>query len=68
MCPLGVELNEQKIANLQLSITSITNALSQENINVTGGTLREGEAKYLVRTINEFKTVEEIDEITSDLM
>lgn len=58
-----IELNEQKIANLQLSITAITNALSQENINVTGGTLREGEAKYLVRTINEFKTVEEIDNI-----
>jgi hydrophobic/amphiphilic exporter-1 (mainly G- bacteria), HAE1 family len=58
-----IELNEQKIANLQLSITSITNALSQENINVTGGTLREGEAKYLVRTINEFQTVEEINEI-----
>ena len=63
-----IELNEQKIANLQLSITAITNALSQENINVTGGTLREGEAKYLVRTINEFKTVEEIDNIIVALM
>jgi len=58
-----IELDEQRIANLQLSITSITNALAQENINVTGGTLREGEAKYLVRTLNEFQTVEEIDEI-----
>lgn len=58
-----IELDEQRISNLQLSITSIINALSQENINVTGGTLREGEGKYLVRTINEFKTVEEIDRI-----
>ena len=58
-----IELDEQRIANLNLSITSITNALSQENINTTGGTLREGEGKYLVRTINEFKTVEEINNI-----
>jgi len=58
-----IELDEQRISNLNLSITEITSALSQENINVTGGTLREGEGKYLVRTINEFQTVEEIDRI-----
>ncbi len=58
-----IELDEQKIASLNLSITSITNALSQENINTTGGTLREGEGKYMVRTLNEFKTVDEINKI-----
>ena len=58
-----IELDDQKIANLSLSITSITNALSQENINTTGGTLREGEGKYMVRTLNEFKTVDEINRI-----
>lgn len=58
-----IELDEQRIANLNLSITAITNALSQENINSTGGTLREGEGKYMVRTLNEFKTVEEINKV-----
>jgi len=58
-----IELDEQKIANLDLSISTITTAISQENINTTGGTLREGEGKYLVRTINEFRTVDEINDI-----
>ena len=41
----------------------MTTRLGQENINLTAGTLQEGESKYLVRTLNEFQDVEEINEV-----
>jgi hydrophobic/amphiphilic exporter-1 (mainly G- bacteria), HAE1 family len=58
-----VELDERKLAGFQLPIRELTSRLGQENINLTGGTLRDGESRYLVRTLNEFQTVEEIGEI-----
>ncbi|MFQ5930545.1 MAG: efflux RND transporter permease subunit, partial [Acidobacteriota bacterium] len=58
-----VELDEQLLAGLNLSIQDLTFRLAQENINLTGGTLEEGEAKYLVRTLNEFQAVEEMNDV-----
>ena len=58
-----VELDEQLLAGLNLSIQDLTSRLAQENVNLTGGTLKEGEAKYLVRTLNEFETIEEMNEV-----
>jgi HAE1 family hydrophobic/amphiphilic exporter-1 len=60
---IHVELDEQKLASLEVSIQEVTSRLGQENINLTGGTLQEGESKYLVRTLNEFQDVEEINEV-----
>lgn len=62
-----VELDEQKLASLGLSIQDLSSRLGQENINLSGGLLREGESRYLVRTLNEFKNVEEIEEIVVSL-
>ena len=58
-----VELDEQILATLGISIQEVTTRLGQENINLTGGTLRDGESKYLVRTLNEFQDVDEINEV-----
>ena len=58
-----VELDEQMLATLGISIQEVTNRLGQENINLTGGTLRDGEAKYLVRTLNEFQDIAEMNDV-----
>ncbi len=58
-----VELDEQMLATLGVSIQEVTSRLGQENINLTGGTLRDGEAKYLVRTLNEFQDVAEMNDV-----
>ena len=58
-----VELDEQMLATLGISIQEVTSRLGQENINLTGGTLRDGEAKYLVRTLNEFQDVAEMNDV-----
>ncbi|GAB4177953.1 MAG: efflux RND transporter permease subunit [Calditrichia bacterium] len=61
---IHVELDEERIAVMGLDIQQIKNRLAQENINLAGGKLKEGETEFIVRTMNEFKTVDEIKEIT----
>ncbi len=60
---IRVELNEQKITLMGLDIQQIRQRLAQENVNLAGGELKEGQTEYIVRTLNEFKSVNEIAEI-----
>ncbi|RMI17264.1 MAG: efflux RND transporter permease subunit [Calditrichaeota bacterium] len=60
---IRVELDEQKITLMGLNIQQIRQRLAQENVNLAGGELKEGQTEYIVRTLNEFKTVEEIADI-----
>ena len=55
-----VDIDQRKLAQLGLSLDSVVQRLQQENINVSGGRLEEGAQRYLVRTVNQFATVEEI--------
>ena len=57
---IRVELDEQKLTLLGMDIQTVKTRLAEENVNLAGGTLKEGETEYLVRTLNEFKTVDEI--------
>lgn len=60
---IHIEINQNRMSNLNIPISLVSNRLAQENINLTGGTLTEGDMEYIVRTINQFRTVEEINEI-----
>lgn len=60
---IHVELNERQIAIMGLDIAQINNRLAQNNVNLPGGNLREGQVEYLIRTLNEFQSVEEIGEM-----
>lgn len=57
-----VLLDKSKIVRSGLSIQSVIDRLQQENINVAGGTLKEGSAEYMIRTLNEYKNLDEISE------
>lgn len=57
---IQVDIDQQKLAQLNLSIDTVINRLQQENINVSGGSLEEGSQRYLVRTVNQFASVDEI--------
>ena len=57
---IQVDIDQRKLAQLGLSLDTVVQRLQQENINVSGGRLEEGSQRYLVRTINQFATVEEI--------
>jgi HAE1 family hydrophobic/amphiphilic exporter-1 len=58
-----VDIDQQKLAQLNLPIDTVINRLKQENINISGGRLEEGAQRYLVRTVNQFATVDEIREM-----
>ena len=55
-----VALDESKLAQLRLDIAQIGQRLQSGNVNMPGGNLREGQTEYVIRTLNEFKTIEEI--------
>ncbi|NIV50171.1 MAG: hypothetical protein GWN46_26995, partial [Gammaproteobacteria bacterium] len=63
---IQVELDETRLANLGLDADRVLNRLAQENVNLTGGRLREGQTEFLVRTINEFLRPEDLRPIVVD--
>lgn len=58
-----VDIDQQKLAQLNLPIDTVIQRLQQENVNVSGGRLEEGTQRYLVRTVNQFASVEEMREM-----
>ena len=63
---IQVEIDERRLASLGLSVEQVIARLASENINLTGGRLREGQTEYLVRTINEFLRAEDMESIVID--
>ncbi|RMF72604.1 MAG: efflux RND transporter permease subunit [Acidobacteria bacterium] len=57
---IHVLLDEEKLQRTGISIQTVIDRLRQENINVAGGTLREGRTEYMVRTLNEYRDLDEI--------
>jgi len=57
---IQVRVDEGKLALLGLSIQDVNEALLKENVNQAGGSLYEEEARYLVRSKNEFVDLEDI--------
>ncbi len=55
-----VEVNETRLAQLGIPFQQVAQRLAAENINLAGGILEEGDAEYVVRTVNEFVEVDEM--------
>lgn len=55
-----VDIDQQKLAQLRLPIDTVIQRLKQENINISGGRLEQGSQRFLVRTVNQFASVDEI--------
>ena len=60
---IHIEVDGPKLAAMRIPLNQVVSRLAQENVNLTGGQLKDGEAEYLVRTINEFQTIDEIQSI-----
>ncbi len=56
---IQVEIDQRKMAQLNLSPEMLSARLAAENVNVSAGRLEQGTQRYLVRTINQFTSVEE---------
>ena len=55
-----VQVDQQKLAQLGLSIDTVTRRIRAENVNLSGGRLEQGTQRFLVRTLNEFGSIEEM--------
>ena len=60
---IQVDIDQRKLAALGLSLDTVIQRLQQENVNLSGGRLEEGSQRYLVRTVNQFATVEQMREM-----
>jgi hydrophobic/amphiphilic exporter-1 (mainly G- bacteria), HAE1 family len=57
---IQVNIDQQRLSYLNIPIESVTQILGAENVNLSGGRLEEGSQQYLVRTLNEFQSIEQI--------
>ena len=59
---IHVLLDEEALRRTNLSIRHVITRLAQENINVAGGTVTEGRTEYMVRTLNEYENLTQIED------
>ncbi|MFP6590988.1 MAG: efflux RND transporter permease subunit, partial [Candidatus Latescibacterota bacterium] len=57
---IHVEVETQRLASLGIPVSQVTQRLAAENVNLTGGLLKDGEVEFLVRTVNEFVRIEDM--------
>ncbi len=55
-----VFVDQQKLAQLGLTIDTVTRRIRAENVNLSGGRLEQGMQRFLVRTLNEFESIEQM--------
>lgn len=60
---IRVQLREDWLAARQVSLEQVKNALVSENINLSGGSIIEGDVEYLIRTLNQFSGVQDLSEL-----
>ena len=57
---IQVRVDQEKLSQLGLDIQAIADRIRAENVNLSGGRLEEGSQRFLVRTLNEFQSIDEI--------
>jgi len=60
---IRVEVDRKKLESLGLSLQEVSQKLSLENLNLPGGHLTSGYQEYLLRTVGEFESVDEMENI-----
>jgi len=61
---IQVAIDAARLDLLDIKIEEVYRRLAAENINVAGGRLQEGESEYIVRSLNEFTNLSQIEEIS----
>lgn len=57
---IRIFVDQTRLAQLNLSIETIARRLREENVNLSGGRLEQGTQRFLVRTLNEFTSVQQM--------
>ncbi|MBN2265813.1 MAG: efflux RND transporter permease subunit [Candidatus Aminicenantes bacterium] len=57
---IHIDIDERKLSLLNIPITTVSTRLAQENVDLSAGILKQKDTQFLVRTVNQFRDVEEI--------
>ncbi len=57
---IEIRIDRDALRRTGLSIADVIRRLREENVNVAGGTLTEGRTEYMVRTLNEYTSLDQI--------
>jgi HAE1 family hydrophobic/amphiphilic exporter-1 len=60
---IQVVVDPEKLAARQLTIMNVREALRGQNKDTSGGDFWEGKRRYVVRTLGQFRTLEEVEEV-----
>ncbi len=60
---IQIDLDQERLAALGISIDQVQQVVGVSNVNLPGGALRGQDSQYLIRTINEFTSTEEIADL-----
>ncbi|MGD2278903.1 MAG: efflux RND transporter permease subunit, partial [Candidatus Omnitrophota bacterium] len=58
-----VEVNQGKLNDHRVSITEVSDAITNANLNYPAGTIKESFYEYLIRTLGEFQDVKEVETV-----
>ena len=57
---IHVEVDQERLAALGIPLERVRQVVGVSNVNLPGGSLRGTDTQYLIRTVNEYTSVEEI--------
>ncbi len=60
---IQVDVDQERLAALGIPLDAVREAVGVSNINLPGGSLRGRDSHFIIRTLNEFDTVEEIGSV-----
>ncbi|MBE0567759.1 MAG: efflux RND transporter permease subunit [Krumholzibacteria bacterium] len=60
---IQIDLDQGRLAALGITIDEVRQTVGVSNVNLPGGALRGRDSQYLIRTVNEFLSVEEIADL-----
>jgi HAE1 family hydrophobic/amphiphilic exporter-1 len=60
---IQVEVDASRLSSVGMSISAVTERLAEENVNLAGGSLTEGQSEYLIRATNQFLQPAEIADV-----
>lgn len=60
---IQVLVDQQKTSQLNITVNEIIKRLKDENVNTSGGRVKDGSQEYLVRTLNQFQSLDDMRDL-----
>ena len=60
---IQVLVDQRKASQLNIDVSTVIDRLSRENVNTAGGRIEDGTQAFLVRTLNQFQSLSEIESL-----